>query len=340
MTPEQTRTAAVADPPAGRRTAGAPAHRLLVPGTAAGAADPLLVGHKFARQARLSALGHRVPDFVCLSVGAFDAVRAATGVRSPAVRDSGELAAWAARARAEVHGAGVPADLAEALLDAFDRLSDDGAAVAVRSCAVPARVRGTGAADAAASPCFLAVGREELVDRVSRCWAAAFSTERVLDRLVRGEDPAATRMAVGLQRVVRAECSFTAVGRVPHRAPGTADLSHLAAAYGLGRGPGRGDADHFSVDAASGVVELRTVRKTRQTVLAPTGGTVVVEVPEAAAHRAVLDLATVRRVAALARGLEEHFGAPQEVAGAVTADGGIHLLGTRPATTARPGRRH
>ncbi|GAA3053319.1 hypothetical protein GCM10020229_76180 [Kitasatospora albolonga] len=344
MISEQARLAATADARGGRRAAAPAAHRLVFPGGATQAADPLLVGHKFARQARLLAAGYRVPEFVCVSVEAFDAVRAETGIGAPAVRDSGELAAWAARARARVRAAGVPDALAAALLEAYDRLTDDGGTVMVRSCAVPARAGAHGGGEEAAPAPgggFPVVGRDELVDRVSQCWASAFTTERVLDRFARGGDPAATRMAVGIQRLVRAERSFVAVSRDLRSAPDTADQAHLAAAYGLGEGVtgGRADVDHFSVDVGTGVVELRTVRKTRRLVPADTGGTTVVEVPEDLAHRPVLDVQTARRIARLARGLESHFGGPQEIEGAITADGEIHLVQARPAVVTRLGRR-
>lgn len=323
-------------------------HELVFPDTAPQAADPLLVGHKFARQARLRAAGYRVPEFACASVGAFDAMRAGTGIHGPAARDRREAAAWAGRARARVRHAGVPDDLAKALLDVFDRLADDSGTVAVRSCAVPSAARGEGggqdlAAEAFAGPGggLLMAGRDELIDVVSECWASAFTEEGVLCRVAQGGDPAAARMAVGIQRLVPANRSFAAFSRDPRCTPQTAGRTLIAAAYGLGEGvvQERADVDHFSVERGSRVVEFRTVRKTRQVVPASSGGTIVAGVPGDLADCPVLDVPTTRRIAEMAVALESDFGTPQHIEGALTADGEIHLLQARPVVVTRTPQR-
>ncbi|WP_190111274.1 hypothetical protein [Streptomyces cinnamoneus] len=50
--------------------------------TAAESMDPHLVGHKFARQAQLRLAGYDVPEFVCVSAGAFDTWCPRPGCRS------------------------------------------------------------------------------------------------------------------------------------------------------------------------------------------------------------------------------------------------------------------
>lgn len=316
-------------------------HEEVFADTAPEAADPLLVGHKFARQARLRAAGYRVPEFVCVPVAAFDRMMTTAGADfpDPAAGGPEELAAWSQQAGAAVLRAGVPEELVKPLLDAFDRLAGDSGAVAVRSCAVPLAGDGEdGGEDSVTDPhaglgsSFLAVGRDELIDRVAECWASAFTAEGVLYRATRGGDPAATRMAVGIQRLVPADRSFVAFSRDPRGEHGD-DRCLIAAAYGLGEGvvQEQADVDHFSVDTATGAVEPRTVHKTRQVVPAEEGGTTVGEVPGDLADRPVLDDATARRVAELAVALEGHYGMPQDIEGAVTEDGEIHLLQARPA---------
>ncbi|MEU7580360.1 PEP/pyruvate-binding domain-containing protein [Streptomyces sp. NPDC041068] len=314
------------------------------PDTAAEASDPLLVGHKFARQAQLRAAGHRVPEFVCLPVSAFDRMRESAAADFPELApDSGpdELAHWSKLATDAVLRAGAPEGLAAELLREFDRLAGETGTVAVRSCAVPAADDEEGGEDSADDPfaglgrSFLAVGREELLQRVVECWASAFTAEGVLYRATRGGDPTVTRMAVGLQRLVPAARSFVAFSRDP-RGPHAGEQSLVAAAYGLGEGvvQEQADVDHFSVHRSTGAVESQLVHKKRRVVPDTVGGTTVDEVPDALADRPVLDDATARRVAELAVSLEEHFGLPQDIEGAITEDGEIHLVQARPAAIA------
>ncbi|MEU9478086.1 PEP/pyruvate-binding domain-containing protein [Streptomyces sp. NPDC048191] len=324
-------------------------HGTVFADTAPEAADPLLVGHKFARQARLRAAGHRVPEFVCASAAAFDRMMETAGrdIPEPAAGSTpGELAEWARKAGAAVRRHGVPRELAEALLDHFDRLAGASGVVAVRSCAVPHAGDGEqGGEDSAADPfaglgrSFLAVGRAELVDRVAECWASAFTEEGVLYRTRRGGDPTATRMAVGLQRMVAATRSFVAFSRDPR---GTSENGRclVAAAYGLGEGvvQEQADVDHFSVDRETGTVQARLVHKKRRVVPGESGGTTTARVPDELADRPVLDDGTARRVAELAVALERHFGTPQDIEGAITEDGEIHLVQARPAVLSAPAR--
>ncbi|MGD3112656.1 PEP/pyruvate-binding domain-containing protein [Streptomyces sp. YGL11-2] len=312
--------------------------------TAAQASDPLLVGHKFARQAQLRAAGYGVPEFVCLPVEAFDAMRAAAAADFPELAPDGgpdELAHWSKLATDAVLQAGASDDLAAELLREFDGLAGNDGTVAVRSCAVPAADDVEGGEDSADDPfaglgrSFLAVGREELVDRVVECWASAFTAEGVLYRATRGGDPTVTRMAVGIQRLVPAARSFVAFSRDP-RGPLAGEQSLVAAAYGLGEGvvQEQADVDHFFVHRSTGAVESQLVQKKRRVVTGKAGGTTVGEVPAALADRPVLDDATARRVAELAVSLEDHFGLPQDIEGAITEDGDIHLVQARPAAIA------
>ncbi|WP_187285830.1 PEP/pyruvate-binding domain-containing protein [Streptomyces sp. ME109] len=320
-------------------------HGTVFADTASESSDPTLVGHKFARQAQLRAAGYNVPEFVCVPVDAFD--RAMETARpdipeAPVGGSPDELAEWAEKAAAAVLRVGVPESLTNALLSRFDHLAGDAGVVAVRSCAVPLTSdTEQDGEDSAADPfaglgrSFLSVGRAELPDALAACWASAFTPEGVLYRARRGADPTATRMAVGVQRLVPATASFVAFSRDP-RGGRNAEESLIAAAYGLGEGVAQeqADVDHFTVHVATGAVVPQLVRKERQVVAGPTGGTVLADVPGELADRPVLDDRTARAVADLALALERHFDMPQDIEGAVTEDGEIHLVQARPAVVA------
>ncbi|MFI5916037.1 PEP/pyruvate-binding domain-containing protein [Dactylosporangium sp. NPDC051541] len=317
----------------GRAVTGAAA--VLLEGAAA--EDPRLVGHKFARQAELRRHGFAVPDFFCIPVTAFAAALAGR----PDDDGAGDPEERAARRRERIAGAPVPAGLARAVRDRFDALFGPDGLAAVRACTVGSH--DDASEDSAADPfaglsdSFLGVGRDELLARVADCWASGFNPRAVRYRRLRGLDPLAVGVAVGVQRMVPAARSFVAFSRNPLGDPGQC---LIAAAYGLGEGvvQERADVDHFAVDRHSGAVAERIlVTKARSVGPGPGGrGTVDRPVAPELADPAVLTDAEAAAVADLAVRVEAHYSVPQDVEGAITAAGEIVLLQARPALVAAP----
>nr|BFE70770.1 phosphoenolpyruvate synthase [Actinoplanes digitatis] len=301
-----------------------------------GLSDPTLVGHKFARQDRMRRAGMPVPRFLCLTGEAFaELTPAATPLPGPHA-DTSALIAWAGVNRDRVRGGGLPAGLAEQVLAGFDAIAGEDGLVAVRACVVAA-ADGTGedGADdpfAGLSDSYLYVGRHAVPARIVDCWASAYNPEAVLYRVRRGLDPAAVRVAVGVQRMVLGTRSFVAFTRDPRTG---ADRRVIAAAHGIGEGivQEKADIDHFFVDGATGAIEVDAVAKTTMVGLDPErpgDGPVPLPVPADRAQAPVLSSAEVREVCALAVAAQELFDGPQDVEGTITADGTIHLVQARP----------
>lgn len=296
-------------------------------------ADPEVVGNKFARQADLRAAGFPVPRFFCVPVEAFDAALATVSPSGDGRTGAARAAAW----REALTGHGVPEPLAGRLLAAFDELVGPDGVAAVRACVVG---DGEDSADdpfAGMSDSFLDVGRDALLARIAECWASAFTERAVAYRQLRGADPCAARVAVGVQRMVRAERSFVAFSRDPRTG---ADRRVIAAAHGLGEGVVQelADVDHFVLGPAGGAVERTVVPKRRMVVAGParTGESRVQDVPAGLAGKPVLADAEVAEIAALASRVADYFGAPQDIEGALTADGTIALVQARPIVFAGP----
>lgn len=298
--------------------------------------DPATVGHKFARQYVMSRAGLPVPGFFCVSAAAFPTPEQTAAAFPGAEATHEELVEWAAAARERIRVGGVPPALVEQVLSGFDELAGSDGLVAVRAC-VAAAADGTGedgAGDpfAGLSDSFLYVGRDAVLARLVDCWASAYNPEAVLYRVRRGVDPTAARVAVGVQRMVPGVRSFVVFTRDPRSG---ADRRVIAAAHGIGEGivQEKADIDHFFVDGPTGAIELDTVRKCVMVGLDPArpgDGPVTLPVPAELADAPVLTDAEVHRICALAAEAEELFGGPQDVEGVITADGGIHLVQSRP----------
>jgi pyruvate,water dikinase len=301
-------------------------------------ANPELFGHKFTRQASLEQAGFPIPRLACVPATVFDY---AVG---PEVRASMatplEASDRAQALRRRVRELGVPPALRAKLDSCFDEIAGPDGLVAVRACVVPNVGNSESGEDSAADPfaglsdSFLYVRRAELADRVAACWASAFNPEAVLYRAHRGMDPFATRVAVGVQRMVMGVRSFVAFTRNP--LDGSAQCV-IAAAYGIGEGvvQEKADVDHFFVDQASGQIQARVELKSRAIgwdPARPDQGPVAVAVEPGLAALPVLPDAELHEITALAARVEQHFGAPQDIEGTITADGRIHLVQARPIT--------
>ncbi len=299
-------------------------------------ANPELFGHKFTRQASLDQAGFPIPRLACVPATVFDyavgpEVRACLAVQSEASDRAQAL-------RRRVRQLSVPPALLAELDSRFDEIAGPDGLVAVRACVVPKLGDSESGEDSAADPfaglsdSFLYVGRADLADRVAACWASAFNPEAVLYRAHRGMDPFATRVAVGVQRMVMGVRSFVAFTRNP--LDGSAQCV-IAAAYGIGEGvvQEKADVDHFFIDQASGQIRSHVEVKSRAIgwdPARPDQGPVAVAVEAGLAALPVLTDAELREITALAARVEQHFGAPQDIEGTITADGRIHLVQARP----------
>lgn len=204
-------------------------------------------------------------------------------------------------AEALVRAAEPPRDEIEA---AYERLG--GGAVAVRSsaCAEDSEA----ASFAGQQETYLNVsGAAEVCSRVVECWASFFSERALFYRSRKGSlDDLA--MAVVVQKMVEPEKSGVVFSVDPIQR--RRDRMIVEAVVGLGEQVVSGEVtpDHYVVDRAGTVVRERLVD----------GGVLVAE--------------ELCRLAELARALEEHFGAPQDVEWAIEG-GEVYLLQSRPVTT-------
>ncbi|MGW5049515.1 PEP/pyruvate-binding domain-containing protein [Actinokineospora sp. NPDC004072] len=295
--------------------------------------DARVVGHKFARQERLRRAGFPVPAFCCVSAAAFDAAVGDRLTDPPA--DEAELLAWAAEVAAGL-GAPEPA-LADALVAAATEIADGGL-LAVRACVV-ADERGVGEdgvsdAFAGLTDSFLYVRPEDVPEKVARCWASGLAPASIAYRARRGLSADTIRVAVGVQRMVAGTRSFVAFSHDPRT---RAETAVVAAAHGIGEGvvQERADVDHFYRDTATGAIRSDVAVKERMLVQGP-DGPVPAAVPAEAAALPVLADAEVAAVADLVARVTEHFGLPQDIEGAFTADGELFLVQARPIVFGEP----
>ncbi|NKQ51802.1 phosphoenolpyruvate synthase [Amycolatopsis sp. K13G38] len=303
--------------------------------------DEVSAGGKAANLGELTAAGFPVPPGFAVLREGYWAAMDFSGVREKLARlhaetvasadDHDRLTANCRDMQKLVLEAQLPPELRESVLAAYAKLGAD-VPVAVRSSAT-----GEDSADASFAGMNASftntVGDTAVLRRLVDCWASAFSPRVVAYRAERGftGEPA---IAVVIQQMVRAERAgviFTADPRTGDR-----DRLVVEAVFGQGETLVSGAIEPDSYLVAKRALKIEDVRigdKKYKIVAGPEGADSQVELSEPAAHRRVLDDATVLELARLAVRVEDHYGRPQDMEWAIDTAGTVFLVQTRPVTT-------
>ncbi len=302
--------------------------------------DPSVAGGKGAGLANLSAAGLPVPPGFVVTTAAFDAVRAVDEIRERIARtlallDHGDVSALesgAAEVRGLLEAAQLPDDVQTAVRTAYRALGAD----------VPVAVRSSASMEDSAQTSFAGqqdtylwiVGEDAVLAHVQRCWASVYSARSLAYRHDRAIPEDDVRMAVVVQRMVDARAAGVAMTLDPL----TGDRTRIVveAAFGLGETVASGTVtpDNFVVDKVILETVDSTIAAKEIELVADVGRRCVREraiEPERQLMPA-LDGPQVRAVAELAKRVERHYGAPQDVEWALDATGDVLLLQSRPET--------
>jgi len=314
--------------------------------TEVGRDDLGLVGGKGANLGELTRAGIPVPPGFVVTADAYFRFLQRGGLE-PVLRkelfkldvhDSRTLNERAARIRERIMAAEMPATIAAEIREAYRALGDG--AVAVRSSATAEDL--PEASFAGQQSTFLnVVGEDNVVRAVQACWASLFEGRAIFYREEAGYDHLKVGLAVPVQRMVQSEKS----GVMFTVEPVTSDASKITieAVYGLGEGIVSGEVspDLYMVGKESlEIISTSIVRQERMLARAEgsdgahEGANAWVEVPTALVDVPKLTHPEIRELARIGRGVEEHYGTPQDIEWAYEA-GTFYLTQARPVTTMR-----
>ncbi len=276
-----------------------------------------VVGGKSAHLGDLRRAGFPVPPGFAVTTRAFDEIGLPTDLAPSEAKHVVET--WP-----------VPTPVIEAITAAYARLGD-----------VPVAVRSSAVAEDAADASFAGVqdtylwvrGVDAVVDAVRRCWASYFNEEAVAYRA--GHTGTPPGMSVAVQLMVDARVA----GVMFTLNPVSGDRSCVAidASYGLGTTVVGGEVtpDSFLVSKVTREITRQTVGEKAVECIADAelGRTVVREVAPERRARLSLEPHEVLRLADIARGVERHYGRPQDLEWAIDRRGDeLFLLQSRAET--------
>jgi pyruvate,water dikinase len=255
-----------------------------------------------------------------------------------AIAAGGDLTAVTAAGGAlgdAMRAADLPAALVAAVGEAYTRLCEDAG-----SADVPVAVRSSGVAEDLAGASFAGqydtylwvIGIDAVLDHVRRCWTGLFGPQ-VLTYNPGGAGAGDLDMAVVVQILVRPR----AAGVMFTLDPVTGDRSKIVieSAWGLGEAVVSGEVtpDRFRVDKVTlEVIERAPGEKASEYRFEPGRGVRLVPVEEERRGAASLADDHIADLAALAKRIERHRGAPQDIEWAVDEAGAVHVLQVRPET--------
>jgi pyruvate,water dikinase len=306
-----------------------------------------LLGGKFGSLAEMTAAGFAVPPGFGITTTAYRYFLDAAGLteRAREVRaqaqgaDLARVQAISAEFTAAIEAAPLPADLESAVREAYaeleQRTGQRGLPVAVRSSGESEDL--AGASFAGQYDTFLWVqGAADVLRYLRSCWAGMFGAAVLTYRP--DADPAAVLadhgICVGVQQMVEARSA----GVMFTLDPVTGDRSKVVieGCWGLGEGVVSGGLtpNRFVVDKVTfEVVRRDVVRQELQYSFDPAVvGVGLVPVSEERQSCACLEDGHIDELAQLAKRIERHRGAPQDVEWAVSEAGDVHVLQVRPET--------
>ena len=297
-----------------------------------------LVGGKGASLGEMTDAGLPVPPGFVVTAGTYRDFIEDTGIDEELFEavdvdseDSAALAEAEAQAKSLILDTPMPDGLHEEIESAYDALGDGKAFVAVRSSATAEDL--PDASFAGQQETYLNVERDDLVDRVKRCWASLFTQRAIYYRQQKGFEHDVVNIAVVVQKMVDADKS--GVMFTSHPSTGAPKVI-IEGAWGLGEAVVSGSVspDNYVVDRETEDVEEVTIaeKKVMMERDADTGETIEREVPDPKRTARVLDDEELSSLVALGRRVEEHYGTPQDVEWAIV-DGDVYMLQSRPITT-------
>ena len=292
-------------------------------------------GPKAATLARLRRAGLPVPDGCVLSADAYRSHLASTGLEAAARQvfrareDSARRLALAVRLG--LLEAPLPAPVTDGLARACRDFSPGlPSLLAVRSSAL--HEGGPSPSFAGQLETFLAVtDHTDLLTAVRACWASLWSPRVVRYMLTNGVDPAATAVAVLVQRLVPAVAAGGALSATP------AGPIVLTAAWGLGPAVAQGEVvpDRYVLRRDGPVLEdVEPGRKSRMLTCSPGGDLRWRPVAPTLHSTPCLDEMQALALTRLVLKVEAALDGPVEIEWALDAEG-FHLLQARPTPAQR-----
>ena len=278
-----------------------------------------VAGGKGANLGELSGItGIRVPEGFCVSTEAYKKItennQELNSLLDELTRlkaeESSTIREISAKIRTAIESIPIPKNIAEEIAGHLAKF-DEKDAFAVRSSATAEDL--PAASFAGQQDTYLnIIGKEAILNHISRCWASLFTARAVIYRLQNGFDHRKVQLAVIVQKMVFPQLSgilFTADPVTSNR-----KMLSIDASFGLGEAMVSGLVNADSYTVCSGKVIDKKISTKKLAIYAlPNGGTKEQEIEPERQNRQALTDEQILQLERIGRKIEEHFGSPQDI---------------------------
>ncbi len=320
-----------------------------------GKEDIPLVGGKNANLGEMIQAGIPVPPGFAVTAQAYEKYITETGIAEEIYKtieetttnaeDPKQFEIASRQVRKLIDSTPISEEIQKTIRKAYDELSKQAneaeVFVAVRSSATAEDL--PGASFAGQQETYLNVrGEDELVNKTLKCWSSLFTPRAIFYRTEKGFRHEDVLISVGVQKMVDAKAAGVTFTINP--VTGEEDEIVIEANWGLGETVVSGEItpDHYVVDKKSlDIIDKKIAKKTLEHIKNPkTGETEKANVPKERQEKPCLTDEEIVKLAELAKGVEEYYGAPQDIEWAIDRNlsfpESVFIVQSRPETVWSP----
>jgi pyruvate,water dikinase len=298
--------------------------------------DIASVGGKGANLGELTGSGFNVPLGFCITVSAYwdflgeDKKRVFDIIDSLDHMDPGDLQKKSMQVQEIIVQQVFPPSLKVQIEAAYERLSESGKCpVAIRSSATSEDLPNF--SFAGQHETFLNVKKEQLMEKVKRCWASLWTPRAIRYREKQGFDHKTVGMCLVVQKMIFSRLS--GVMFTYNSLKGNENEIVIESTFGLGEGLVSGEVtpDSFVLDKKEMRILESKISEKKQMIIAEGEGVSVKEIPFEERNNETLSMEQIVKLAKLGLRIEKHFGSPQDIEWCIMDDE-IFILQSRPVT--------
>ncbi|PAF07392.1 phosphoenolpyruvate synthase [Shouchella clausii] len=301
----------------------------------------LLVGGKGLNLGELSKIqGIQVPEGFCVTTTGFQKVikqnetfqALLDQLARAKVEDRDQIGEISRKIRELILEVEIPSDVVKAVAHYLSQFGEKHA-YAVRSSATAEDL--PHASFAGQQDTYLnIIGKESILQHISKCWASLFTERAVIYRMQNGFDHSQVYLSVIVQKMVFPQASgilFTADPMTSNR-----KVLSIDAGFGLGEAlvSGLVSADCYKVREDQ-IVDKRIATKKLAIYGREEGGTETQQIDPDQQKTQTLTDQQILQLARIGRQIEAHFGQPQDIEWCLTGDT-FYIVQSRPITTLYP----
>ncbi|WP_242696437.1 phosphoenolpyruvate synthase [Longitalea luteola] len=300
-----------------------------------------IAGGKGANLGELSRIqGIQVPEGFCISTQAYKKITdnnkeldsLLDELTSCKAQDRERINKLSARIRMAIESIPVPDAMAKEIAGYLTKLGEK-EAYAVRSSATAEDL--PTASFAGQQDSYLnIIGKEAILQHISKCWASLFTERAITYRIQNGFDHRTIQLAVVVQKMAFPQVSGILFTADP--VTGNRKMSSIDASFGLGEAlvAGLVNADVYKVRAGV-LVDKKIAVKKLAVYPVKEGGTTEQEIEHGQQNQQALTDEQILQLAVIGQTIEKHFGHPQDIEWCFVNDR-FYIVQSRPITTLFP----